>query len=183
VRILWPNLAAAEDLCTALGNCGATLPASVLQPVIAGSFGADMRWKLSGLTYDDRRVDDRAYRDLTPVLRGRVDTCARILGVESVNLVSLAAKEGAEIGAWLDDLAGGLGQFFSPDYRETTFRSGLIPPDELKPALTALTAALTDQSQEQTGEAYDQLWGLVRDCEHAAPRHGVIAGAAVFGSG
>jgi hypothetical protein len=177
--MVWPNLGAAEDLFTALGNCGATLPASVLQPIIAGSFRADIRLKLS-LTRAERIADDQTYRDLTPGLRGRVDRCARILGVEPVNLVSLAAQYGADLDALLDNLAAGFGQFFSPDFPETTFRSGLIPPAELKLALSNLTAALNEQSQKQTSEAFERLWDLVSDCERAAPRPGTIAGAAVF---
>lgn len=178
--MLWPNLGAADNLFVALQRCGAKIPASFLQPIIAGSFRADIRWKLSGLTRADRILDERTYQALAPGLRGRVDKCARILGAGPVNLVSLAENHGVTIGVLLDKLADGPGPVFSPDFVETVFVPGLIPPAELKLALSDLTTALNEQSQKQAGEAFDRLWGLVDDCERAAPRPGVIAGAPVF---
>jgi hypothetical protein len=95
----------------------ARLPAPAeVQSIIATAFQADMRLLLADLTSQERAQDERAYREMTAELHDRVDTCARLLGVEPVNLVSLAANLGVTPGLLLDNLRDSLGPVFSPDY-------------------------------------------------------------------
>lgn len=110
----WPNVDDADAMLAGLPQ----LPSPQrIQSIIAGAFQADIRLKLSDLTREERKNDERAYQALAPGLRERADTCARLLGIEPVNLVSLAANLGVELAVLLDNLRDSLGPVFSPDFR------------------------------------------------------------------
>jgi hypothetical protein len=117
VNSAWPNVDAADAALAGMARLPA--PAEV-QSIIASAFQADLRVKLADLTSQELAEDERAYRELTPELRDRLDTCTRLLGVEPVNLVSLAANLGVTLGLLLDNLRDSLGPVFSPDYGNGT---------------------------------------------------------------
>jgi hypothetical protein len=111
--VYWPNVDAADAALAGL----ARLPApDRVRSIISSAFQADVRLLLADLTSNERAQDERAYRELKPELRDRLDTCTRLLGVEPVNLISLAENFGVTLGVLLDNLRDTVGPVFSPDY-------------------------------------------------------------------